>query len=387
MLKDYYADLHIHVGRNQYGGPVKITASKHLTIENILLEASERKGIDIVGVIDCQAPAVLEELQQLLSDSKAVEKKEGGIQFGNTTLMLGSEIEIYDQNCAGPIHVLCYFPFLKSMTIFSNWLSDHMKNSQLSSQRFYGSAVALQQKTKELDGIFIPAHVFTPFKSLFGKGVRQSLEEVFNPEWIDAIELGLSADTHMADQIAELHRYTYVTNSDAHSLAKIAREYQLIRMAEPTFKELQMAFHQIEERKVIKNFGMNPRLGKYYTTVCQKCLRPYKESPCPQCESVTFIKGVADRIAELKTSSQPLSNRPAYLYQVPLEYIPALGPKTLDKLIDHFGNEMSVIHHVNKEALIPVIGNKIAEMIIQLREGKLLIESGGGGKYGKIAHK
>ncbi|UOQ85934.1 endonuclease Q family protein [Gracilibacillus salinarum] len=387
MLTDYYADLHIHVGRNQYGRPVKITASNQLTIENILIEASERKGIDIVGVIDCQAPAVLAELQQMISDGKAVERNDGGIRFKHTTLILGSEIEIYDQNCQGPIHVLCYFPYLKSMTIFSNWLSEHMKNNQLSSQRFYGDAVALQQKTKELDGIFIPAHVFTPFKSLFGKGVKQSLEEVFHPDWIDAIELGLSADTPMADQIAELHRYTYVTNSDAHSLAKIAREYQLIRLKEPSFKELQMALQQIEERKVIKNFGMNPRLGKYYTTVCQKCLRPYKESPCPHCKSVTFIKGVADRIAELKTSSHSLSSRPAYLYQVPLEYIPALGPKTLEKLIDHFGNEMSVIHRVSKEALIPVIGERIAEKIIQLREGKLLIESGGGGKYGKIARK
>src|SRR5699024_10601815 len=112
-------------------------------------------------------------------------------------------------------------------------------NITLSSQRYYGSANELQYKVKELSGLFIIAHVFTPFKSLYGKGVRTSLKEVFDPDLIDAIELGLSSDTSMADQIAELHDYTFVSNSDAHSLAKIAREYQEIIMEEPTFKEFE----------------------------------------------------------------------------------------------------------------------------------------------------
>src|SRR5690625_6682345 len=118
-----------------------------------------------------------------------------------------------------------------------------MKNITLSSQRYYGSAKELQYKVKELEGLFIPAHVFTPFKSLYGKGVTESLTEVFDADLIDGIELGLSSDTKMADQIEELHRYTFLTNSDSHSLAKIGREYQQIKMMEPSFQE----FYRSEE--------------------------------------------------------------------------------------------------------------------------------------------
>src|SRR5699024_7925354 len=110
----------------------------------------------------------------------------------------------------------CYLPSLEKMKQFSKWLSIKMKNISLSSQRYYGSAKYLQYKVKELSGLFIPAHVFTPFKSLYGKGVKYSLTEVFDPDLIDGIELGLSSDTHMANEIEELNDYTFLTNSDAH---------------------------------------------------------------------------------------------------------------------------------------------------------------------------
>src|SRR5690606_38431458 len=183
----------------------------------------------------------------------------------------GSEIEVYDEYCHGPIHVLCFMPSLENMEQFTRWLAKRMKNVTLSSQRYYGTAKELQYKVKELEGIFIPAHVFTPFKSLYGKGVNQSLTEVFDPDLIDGSELGLSSDTYMADHIEELHSYTFVTNSDAHSLPKIAREYQEIVMENATFKEFYWALHEVNGRKIQRNFGMNPRLGKYHMTVCNNC--------------------------------------------------------------------------------------------------------------------
>ena len=76
----------------------------------------------------------------------------------------------------------------------------------------------------------------------------------------------------MADQIKELHDYTFVTNSDAHSLAKIAREYQVIAMKEPTFLELKKALKNEDGRKIIANYGLDPLLGKYHKTVCAECL-------------------------------------------------------------------------------------------------------------------
>ncbi|MCL6508580.1 MAG: endonuclease Q family protein, partial [Bryobacteraceae bacterium] len=73
----------------------------------------------------------------------------------------------------------------------------------------------------------------------------------------------------MADQIAELHRYPYLTNSDAHSLRKIAREYEEVRLAAPTFAELEKALRGEDGRAIVANYGLNPKLGKYHQTVCE----------------------------------------------------------------------------------------------------------------------
>ncbi|MFC4404288.1 endonuclease Q family protein [Gracilibacillus xinjiangensis] len=382
-MGQFFADLHIHVGRNKYGKPVKITGAKTLTITNILKEASDRKGMHVVGVIDCHAPTVLEEIEDNIVKGLAAEQKDGGIRYKNTTLFLGSEIEIYDSNCHGPIHVLCYLPKMEAMRQFSAWLSQHMKNIELSSQRFYGTAAELQAKVKQLEGIFIPAHIFTPFKSMFGKGVKQSLREVFDPDLIDGVELGLSSDTYMADQIKELHDYSFLTNSDAHSLAKIGREYQLIQMDEPTFLEWKNVLQQKNNRKIMANYGMHPKLGKYYATVCKNCLTPITAPPCESCGSTSIIKGVSDRINELANDSKCSVERPPYIYQVPLEYIPGLGKKTIEKLLDHFQNEMNIIHYVPQVHLTEVAGEQIAQSIMNIRNGIVQIEQGGGGKYGK----
>ncbi|MFB4166391.1 endonuclease Q family protein [Virgibacillus sp. JSM 102003] len=385
MLNSFFADMHIHIGRDMYNKPVKITGSKTLTLTNILKEASRNKGIHMVGVIDSHAPAVQQEIKQLIEANKAYELSDGGIRFENVTLLLGSEIEVYDENCRGQIHVLCYFPTLAKIEEFSEWLTTKMKNITLSSQRYYGTAKELQYKVKELSGLFIPAHVFTPFKSMYGKGVQKSLKEVFDPDLIDGIELGLSSDTAMADQIQELHDYTFLTNSDAHSLAKIAREYQEIYMEEPSFQEFNWALHNVQDRRIKQNFGMNPHLGKYYTTVCSQCLEPLtpEAEHCHRCESTKIVKGVFDRIQEL-TDAKEVKERPPYLYQVPLEYLPALGPKTFKKLLTHFQTEMNVIHHVNQDELKEVVPQKLATAIVNMREGNLAIKAGGGGKYGNI---
>ncbi|WP_174613664.1 endonuclease Q family protein [Virgibacillus ihumii] len=386
MLNSFFTDLHIHIGRDMYNKPVKITGAKTLTLTNILKEASRNKGIHMAGVIDSHAPAVQEEIKQLIDAGKAYELADGGVRFEKVTLLPGAEIEVYDENCHGQIHVLCFFPTLAAIGKFTEWLTGKMKNVTLSSQRYYGSAKELQYKVKELSGLFIIAHAFTPFKSLYGKGVRQSLKEVFDPDLIDAIELGLSSDTMMADQIAELHDYTFVSNSDAHSLAKIAREYQEIMMDEPSFKEFEWALGNVNGRGIKQNFGMNPHLGKYYTTVCSQCLEPLSPDAdqCHTCHSTKIIKGVYDRIQELSNADGSNMERPPYLYQVPLEYLPKLGPKTFEKLLSHFDTEMNVIHHVPFEELQEIVPEKLAASIIRMREGDLEIKAGGGGRYGSV---
>ncbi|MFP3440791.1 hypothetical protein R0K18_23950, partial [Pantoea sp. SIMBA_133] len=136
---------------------------------------------------------VIAELEEYIVRGQGYELKDGGIRFGSLTLILGTEFEIYDENCQGPIHVLVYLPNLSKMKHFSDWLNSRMKNVSLSSQRIYEKAEVLQEKTRELGGLFIPAHVFTPFKSLYGKGVNRSISEVLDPNKIDGIELGLSS--------------------------------------------------------------------------------------------------------------------------------------------------------------------------------------------------
>jgi uncharacterized protein (TIGR00375 family) len=385
-MQEYFVDLHIHIGRTKSGRAVKITGAKTLTFSNIIRHARDYKGLNMIGVIDSHSPEVLDEMEELLHAGELQEHPEGGLNYGGMSVILGSELEINDECTQGPLHVLCYLPSLPTMRLFSKWLESHLKNIHLSSQRIYISGRDLQKKVKELGGIFIPAHVFTPFKSLYGKGVKHSLSEVFDAELIDGVELGLSSDTMMADQLAELHRYPFVTNSDAHSLAKIAREYQKIEMAEPSFRELRMALSQLEGRGIRANYGLDPQLGKYHRTVCAECLayNPLYDKACAECGSVKKVKGVADRILELKSSEGNLEERPPYIHQVPLEFIPGLGPKMLERLMDHFGTEMAVLHSVPLGSLKQVIPEKTAITIDKARKGQLSIHAGGGGKYGKI---
>ncbi|AZB43422.1 TIGR00375 family protein [Bacillus sp. FJAT-42376] len=388
-MKEFFADLHVHIGSTESGKPVKITASRALTLLSVLEAASEEKGMDLIGLIDAHVPEVMNELERLIISGSCEELAGGGIRFQHTTLILGSELEVYDENCSGPIHVLVYFKGLGDMKVFSEWISHFMKNNTLSSQRVYTAAKALQLKVEELGGLFIPAHIFTPFKSLYGRGVKKSLAEVFDPGLIDAVELGLSSDTEMASVIGELDGYPFVTNSDAHSTGKIAREYQKLLLMEPSYKELVLALKQRDGRKILANYGLNPLLGKYHHTVCDNCgiSLTTQTDVCPSCGSKKIIKGVSDRLVELADSPARLENRPPYVHQVPLQFIPGVGPKTLLKLKDHFGTEMDILHRVSKEELARVIPGKTAELIAEARAGTLAVSGGGGGIYGKITTK
>ncbi|MCJ7839397.1 endonuclease Q family protein [Lederbergia sp. NSJ-179] len=386
-MSEAFADLHIHIGRTYTGKAVKITGSKTLTLSNILKAAKYPKGLDIVGVIDCHSPGVIIEIEQLIEAGKLVEMDEGGFRFEDeVTLIPGTEIEVYDENCHGPIHVLAFFPTFPTLKDFSNWLSKRVTNIQLSTQRIYEKAEVLQEKVKSLDGLFIPAHIFTPFKSLYGKGVVKSLTEILNPHLIDAVELGLSSDTEMANQISELHSYTFLTNSDAHSTQKIAREYQKFELEAPTFDALSKALVNQDGNTVRANYGLNPRLGKYYRTTCAVCSQPMKTTICSHCGAEKYIKGVSERISEL-ADAKDKPQRPPYIHQVPLDFIPGLGPKTMQHLLDHFGTEMNILHRVDGNDLKKVVNVQLAEMIIQAREGNLQIAAGGGGKYGRIEKK
>ncbi|MEF2964426.1 endonuclease Q family protein [Paenibacillus sp. M1] len=389
-LTSVFADLHIHIGRTGKGAPVKISGSRDLTFANIAKEAAERKGIHLIGIIDCHAPGVQEDIIASLDQGEMRELAEGGIAYKETTILLGTELEIREPGM-GPAHLLAFFPDLKTISAFTGWLEKRMKNVSLSSQRVYAPAHALQEEVYARGGMVIPAHIFTPHRSIYGSCAPR-IADVLDPELISAVELGLSADSEMAGLISELDRYTILTNSDAHSLGKIGREYNELLLQAPNYREFEKALQGIEGRKVAGNYGLNPRLGKYHRTYCGGCSYIIDESEaavdrCPYCGSPKLVRGVLDRIRSIADRPAPQipPHRPAYHYQVPLEFIPGLGPAKLKLLLQNFGTEMNILHRVPEEELARVVGEELAGHISAARGGKLRLESGGGGIYGKVA--
>ncbi len=140
-------------------------------------------------------------------------------------------------------------------------MSTHIKNITLSTQRSNISGYELIDIVEKYNGILIPAHVFTPHKSYYGNCVDR-LQDIFKEKYdkIFAIELGLSSDTYLADTISELENKTFVTNSDAHSLPKIAREYNKMLVKDISFEEVKKALKGEEGRKIIANYGLDPKL-------------------------------------------------------------------------------------------------------------------------------
>jgi len=90
--------------------------------------------------------------------------------------------------------------------------------------------------------------------------------------------------------------------------------------------------------------------------------------------------GVFERIEIIKDKNDAIhpSHRPPYIYQIPLGFIPGLGGKTIDKLINHFGTEMNILHKATHDDIEAVTNSKIAGLIINAREGTLKIQDGGG---------
>ena len=394
-MYDIYADLHVHIGRSENGKPIKITAARSLNFANIAKECVQRKGINLVGIIDCASPYVIEDIENFLRTGEAFEIPEGGIIYQNKVcIILGSEIEtseINDDGKTGSAHNLCYFPTLKDIKAFSNEMKNYIKNITLSSQRASISAYQLIDIVKKYNGVLIPAHCFTPHKSFYGN-CTSSLKRIFKEKYDDipAIELGLSSDTYLADKISELESKTFLTNSDAHSLPKIAREYNKMQLEDINFKEFLMALKNENGRKIVANYGLDPKLGKYHRTYCETCdKRIPGEAPvtkCDTCDSKNITMGVYDRIEIIKDKKETKSpeNRPPYIYQIPLTFIPGVGGKTIDKLLDHFGTEMTILHKLSNDDIEAVVGEKIAKNIISAREGNMHIVEGGGGVYGKV---
>ncbi|HOP55277.1 MAG TPA: endonuclease Q family protein [bacterium] len=390
-----FCDLHIHIGSTSRGEAVKVTGAKNLTFGNIARECKERKGIQVVGIVDCASPVVLKDIDELIESEEMVELQDGGLFYRDEILILpGSEVETTEAN-GGNAHHLAFFPGIEGAKKFSKFLSRHVTNINFSTQRCRLPAQRVWEVVNSLDGILIPAHAFTPHKSVYGNCYPR-LSQIFKDSALDkipAIELGLSADTDLADRIAELSKFTFLSNSDAHSLTKIGREYNIMEIESLSYKEVLMALQRDDGRRVTDNYGLDPKLGKYHRSFCPLCDRIATENPpvtvCKNCGNENMVIGVLDRITMIQDYPEPRhpGHRPPYHYQVPLEFVPGIGEKMYKILIETFGSEMGVLHNADEESLSRAVGRDLARLIIKAREGTIKLATGGGGIYGKVVEE
>ena len=381
-----FGDLHIHIG-TAGGRPVKITASRKLDLQSIIYRDAPRKGLNMVGIVDAGSTLVAAELEQMVTAGELTEHPRGGFIARNGVLLItGCEVESREG-----IHLILYLPFIKSLKKYQKYIRSRVTNMELSTQKVNAGIIDLINLSYLLDGVFCPAHAFTPHKGIYGvwtdrlaKGLGREASH------IKVLELGLSADTSMADMIGETREFTFLSNSDAHSSENIGREYNLFRMASLSFEEFKQSLNNEGGRRIVANYGMNPLLGKYHRSFCPECSTIASDPPpvfsCHSCGNEKMVMGVWDRIAAIRDYEQPQSpiSRPPYYYRVPLKGLPGVGPKMMQKLLDWFDNEIDIIEKVNVDEIERIAGAQTAEMIKRMSTGRLNIIPGGGGRYGKV---
>ena len=376
------ADLHIH---SRYSKAV----SKAMTIPN-LAENARFKGLGVVGTGDILNPKWEAELLRYAKkiDEGTYERK--GIRFLLTT-------EVEDSR---RVHHVLIFPSIDSVREMRERLRLYSSDIETEGRPHLSlSAGEIADLANELDVLIGPAHAFTPWTSLYKE--YDSLREAYGNARIHFLELGLSADSEMADRIRAHHKLTYLSNSDAHSPMphRLGREFNRFEVKDATFEEIRKAILKRGGRKIVLNAGLDPRLGKYHLTACSRCYTKYSLEEakafhwkCPKCGG-RIKKGVRDRILELADTNERPKDRPPYIHLAPLAEIIAMvigkGVETKavrviwERFLREFGSEIRVLVDVPVEALAEV-HEDVAKAIWAYRNEKLIIIPGGGGKYGEI---
>lgn len=376
------ADLHLH---SKYS----MACSAKMELPTIASEAS-KKGMELIGTGDCTHPKWLEDIKKAaISDEE--------IRIDNIFFIPTTEIEDIDR-----VHHLLILPSIskaeelaEKIAPFGNLEVDGRPTVKLD-----GCEIA--EIAKDLEALIGPCHAFTPWTALYG--YHDSLESCYGSmtDYVSFVELGLSADSNYADRIEELHRLTFLTNSDAHSPStnKLAREFTQFNVPEITFDGIKKAILREQNYGATLNVGFFPEEGKYNRSACIKCFTQYTlpkaeaiKWRCSVCGGV-IKKGVTDRINELANFEKPRhpDYRPPYLHLMPLAEIIQMalghasvqtkGVKTAwETLIGHFGNEVEALIYAEPESL-KIVDDKIVNAILAFRNGNVIIHPGGGGQYG-----
>ncbi len=352
------------------------------------------KGVDVVATGDCLHGGWLKEIRQC----KVVDH--GTFELNNTHFILSTEVE--DQR---RVHHLLYFPNLSSIIDFKERIKSKSKNLETDGRPNVNmSGEEIAEIAKDLEILIGPAHAFTPWTALYA--YHNSLKDCYGDleSYITFVELGLSADTNLADKIQELHRLTFLTNSDCHSPhpVRLAREFNRFEVKDITYDEIRKAILRINGNKPVLNVGLPPQEGKYHESACISCYTHYSLEEAQRrrwkCSCGKRIKkGVKDRInekANYKETVHP-DHRPPYIHLIPLAEIitKAVGQRTpftitvksrWEELVKAFGSEIKVLIDVDIADISKVTSPAITEAIQAFRDNKVIIRPGGGGQYGQI---
>jgi uncharacterized protein (TIGR00375 family) len=254
------------------------------------------------------------------------------------------------------------------------------------------------------DCLIVPAHAWTPWFAIFGsKSGFDSINQCFEEysKYIYALETGISADPKMFWRISKLDKISLISNSDAHSLQKIGREANIFN-TELSYKGIVDALKCKDSKKFLGTIEFFPEEGKYHYDGHRKCsisLKPTESKKynniCPLCKKPLVI-GVLNRVEELADRSEGfvLKNSGYFKSLIPLSEVIAesLGTSSVSKnnikhynnLINSLGSELYILQDAPEKEIEEKSLAKIAEGIMRMRQGKLYIQPGYDGVYGKI---
>lgn len=386
------ADLHIH-------GRYSMATSKNMVPEVIAAQA-QLKGLHLVGtgdafhqrwlqLIEDSTEQVADGVYSIKEDRRPEKDPDLPSQNQEPLLILTAEVEDIKR-----VHHLLILPSIETAHQIRGELRGNLDSDGRPRVRMSGREI--QELAQEKGCLLGPSHAFTPWTSIYKE--YDSIYDCYSHK-PDFLELGLSADTDMADRIEELQDIPFLTNSDAHSPwpHRLGREFNEIEINRIDYPSLENA---LKDLKIKANYGFDPRMGKYHLTACTKCyhLFPVKKAlemkmKCP-CGG-TIKKGVDYRIEELATWNEPHHppNRPPYIYILPLAEIISLvygkGVTTVfvqkiwREMLQRFSDEISVLINAPMEDLEEA-DPKLAPVIKSFRDGTLKMQSGGGGRYGEI---
>lgn len=383
------ADFHIH---SKYS---RATSPK-MNLETLAF-FSKQKGIDVLGTGDFTHPLWFAELKKLK------EKEQGLFTLGNNDVrfILSSEIScIYSKNGkTRKIHMLIIAPDLKTVEKINKKL-DQIGNLKADGRPILGLDVkklveiALNASERCL---CVPCHVWTPWFSLFGsKSGFDTIEECFEDysKYIYAIETGISSDPLMNQRLSMLKNITLISNSDAHSPAKLMREACVF----DTGLDYDSIMNTIKTRKgflyTIEFFSQEGRYHHDGHRACNISFTPEETNKhngiCPTCGKLLTV-GTLNRVEEL--ADEGFKGTIPFKSLIPLREIIAdgfgVGVNTkkvalaYESLINQY-TEFDILINTSFSDLEKASSNMIANGIIKVRKGEVSITPGYDGEYGKI---